>query len=329
MLRGKTFLITGATGRLGCETAARLEELGADVLPVVLNGYPQEPKRVRWLAQTKPSIIEAAGDLKAIRAPDYVINFHWLVDRTLSFTDQLHYELDYGLKRIHYFWDWLKKVSCRRLVNISSIKVYSQLNSNPISAATDPRPLTPYGLAKLTAEKFLDAYFYPSKIPATHLRLCSVASCGEHPSQILSQFFCSAFEKKAIKVNSGHTVSLLYIDEAVDLTINAALQADRSTYVLTAPSLAVDQIAGLFENISGKKLNAEYVDLEPGTSDAAFQSDMELLQAHWIRRTSLDSMIKKIIEQYLAGTVASGALASRVYCNDIGQLQSPANEASA
>jgi nucleoside-diphosphate-sugar epimerase len=328
MLGGKTFLITGATGRLGCETAARLEELGADVLPVVLNGYPQKPKRVQWFAKKKPIIIEAAADLRAIKAPDYVINFHWLVDRTLSFTDQLRFELDYGLQRISYFWDWLKKISCHRLANISSIKVYSQLNSNPISVATDPRPLTPYGLAKLTAERFLDAYFYPSKIPATHLRLCTVASCGEHPSQMLSQFFRSAFGNKAIKVNCGHTVSLLYIDEAVDIIINAALQADRSTYILAAPSMAVDHIARLFEDISGKKLNAEYVDLRPETTDPAFQSDIPLLHASWVRRTSLDSMIKKIIEQYLAGPVNSGTLESKVNCNDTDHRKCQADKAS-
>jgi UDP-glucuronate 4-epimerase len=313
MLDGKTFLITGATGRLGCETTARLEELGADVLPVVLDGYPQHPKRVHWLARRPPLLIGSPGAFGAFKTPDYVINFHWLVDRTLSFTDQLRYELDYGLHRISYLWDWLKESSCHRLVNISSIKVYSQLNTNPISALTDPRPLTPYGLAKLTAERFLDAYFYTSQVPVTHLRLGSVASCGEHPTQMLSQFFQSAFENKAIKVNSGHTVNLLYIEEAVDLIINAALQADRPNYILAGPSTPVDDIAALFERISGKKLNAEYVDLGPATIDPGFQSDLQLLHARWIRYTSLDSMIKKIIEEYLSYSIDSAVLEGSVH----------------
>ena len=113
--------------------------------------------------------------------------------------------------------------------------------------------MTPYGLAKLTAERFLDAYFYSSNVPPViHVRLCSVASSGEHPTQILSQLCQSAFENKAIKVNSGHSMNLLYIDEAVDLIINAALKANKFKYILTAPSIAVDQIAARFEKISGK-----------------------------------------------------------------------------
>jgi len=299
MLSGKVFLITGSTGRLGCETAARLEDLGADVLPIVLKGYPEAPKRIKWTAKSAPIVVDEAGDLKNIKAPDYVINYHWLVDRSLSFTSQLQYELDWALHRVSFFWDWLKDVSCRRMVDISSTKVFSYLNNNPISADTDPRPVSPYGLAKLTGERFFDAYFYHSKFPVVHLRLCSVASVGEHESQLLSQLFKSCYENTHIKINSGHTMNIVYIDEAVDLIINAALQADRSKYLLTTPSMTVDDIASKFEEISGKKINGEYVDLNPGVIDPEFKSDIALLSAGWIRHTSIDLIIKNIIEHNL------------------------------
>lgn len=316
MLSGKTFLITGSTGRLGCETVARLEDLGAHVIPVVLNGYPKWPKRVNWTARRDPIIIHNLRDLRDIKHPDYVINFHWLVNRVLSYAEQLQYELDFGLHRISYFWDWLRDGSCRRLVNISSTKVFSHLNSNPICAETDPRPLFPYGLAKITAERFLEAYFYPANIPIINLRLCSVASYGEHPNQILSQLYYSAFENKAIKINSNHTMNILYIDEAVDLIINAALQAKKLTYILTTPSIAIDEIAARFEKISGKKLNAKHVDLNPGAIDPVFQSDIDLISASWIRNTPLDSMIEKIIEQYLSYPLGSGDLLSNFHSDD-------------
>ena len=77
MLSGKTFLITGATGRLGRDTVMRLETLGATVLPLVLHGYPHKPKRVEWLAKSEPIIVSRAEDLNDLDVPDYVINFHW------------------------------------------------------------------------------------------------------------------------------------------------------------------------------------------------------------------------------------------------------------
>ena len=299
MLSGKVFLITGATGRLGSETAARLENLGAEVLPIVLAGYPREPKRVQWAAASRPIVVDEAGDLKNIKAPDYVINFHWLVDRSLSFTGQLQYELEWALHRISFFWDWLREMSCNRLVNVSSIKVFGHLNNNPISTNTDPQPASPYGLAKLTAERFLDNLFFQSNCTVAHLRLCSVASHGEHPSHLLYQLFTSCYENTPIKINSGHTMNILYIDEAVDLIINAALQSYKSTYLLTTPSISIDDIIAKFEKVSGRKLNAEYVDLNPGIIDPVFDSDIELLSADWVRYTAIDSIIKKIIEQNL------------------------------
>jgi nucleoside-diphosphate-sugar epimerase len=174
------------------------------------------------------------------------------------------------------------------------------LNANPISGETEPHPISPYGLAKLTAERFLDAFFHPSDVAVIHVRLCSVASNGEHPAQILSRLFDSAYKGKAIKINSGHTMNLLYIDEAVDLIINAALQAKKPKYLLASPLIAIDEIAARFEKISGKKLNAELIDLDPGVMDPVFQSDVELLHASWIRKTALDSMIEKIIARYLS-----------------------------
>ena len=322
MLNGKTFIITGSTGRLGCESTARLEDMGADVFPVVLNGYPQKPKRVKLAAKTEPIIIENTGDLKHIKAPDFVINFHWLVKRTLSYADQFQYELDHSLFRIVYFWEWIKEISCQRCVNISSTKVFSPLNANPISAETDPLPLSPYGLAKLTAERFLDAFFHPSDVALVHIRLCSVASYGEHPTQILSRLFHSAYKGKAIKINSGHSMNLLYIDEAVDLIINAALQANKSKYLLASPAIAIDEMAARFEKISGKKLNAEHIDLDPGVVDPVFQSEIELLHASWIRRTAFDSMIEKIIAQYLSAPTVSDDLEAK---SNFNRIDHPAN----
>ena len=292
-------MITGATGRLGSETAARLEDLGAEVLPVVLRGYPREPKRVQWTAASKPIVVAGAGDLKNIKAPDYVINFHWLVNRSLSFTGQLQYELEWALHRISFFWDWLRGMSFERLVNVSSIKVFGHLNSNPIFADTEPRPASPYGLAKLAAERFFDNWFFQSNATVIHLRLCSVASYGEYPSHILTRLFTSCYENKRIKINTGHTMHLLHIDEAVDLIINAAMQSHKTTYLLTSPSILIDDVAAKFEKISGRKLNAEHIDLVAGSVDPVFESDIELLRADWVRHRAFDSIIKRIIAQNL------------------------------
>lgn len=304
MLSGKTFLITGSTGRLGCEIVHRLEELGATVLPLVLDGYPVEPKRVKWPARTYPLRVKDITDLSKLLEPDYVINFHWKVDRTLPYSKQLLYEIDYNIHRIAFLWEWLADKSIQRFINISSIKIFSHLNQNPISAETEPYPVSPYGIAKVASEHFFDAHFHGSAFSVTHLRLCSVASFGEHVSHLMSQLYTSAFENRRITINTGHITYIIYIDEVVDLIINAALTADRQRYVVTTPGVITDEIASKFEQVSGHKITADHIDLEPGISDPVFASDIQKLRTDWTRCMSLEAMMGKIIDLHHDGSTS-------------------------
>jgi nucleoside-diphosphate-sugar epimerase len=287
-----TFWITGATGRLGCEITARLEQLGQCVVPLVFDGYPLQPKRLKWYAQTLPVEIKNFSNFKRLKKPDYVIHLHWQVNRELSFTEQLLYEIDWNIHRLAFLWEELAQHSLKRIVNLSSIKVFSSLNSNPISATTPPAPISPYGIAKITAEQFLNSQFNQC---VTHLRLSSVASVGEHPSHLLSQLYASAFQEKKIRINVPHSTALLYIEEAADLIINAAWQELDNYYLVSGEEITNQKIAQTFEQLTKRKLHADYVDLAPNITDLTFISDAKKLQTTWTRTYTLPEMINKFI----------------------------------
>lgn len=296
MLSGKIFFITGSTGRLGCATAYRLEELGATIVPLVFGNFSLKPKRTNWKARSNPLKINNLSDLDKLAKPDYVINFHWQLNRKLTYTEQITYEIHNNIHQIAFLWEWLLNKKIRCFVNISSIKIFSYLNHDTVYAWTEPCPVTPYGIAKMVAEKFFDTYFNDSPFQVIHLRLCSVASFGEHPSHLISQLYSSAFNNRHITINKGHITYIIYIDEVVDLIINAALIAEQQRYIITNSGMPIEQIASKFEQVSGKKINASYIDLEPGKPDPVLISDIKKLKADWIRYTSIESAIKKIIE---------------------------------
>lgn len=297
MLSGKTFIVTGSTGQLGSRTVSRLEELGATVVPIVLEGYSDRPKREEWTARAKPRIVRDGNDLDDLPDPEYVINYHWRMASGLTLTEDLLYQLDFNLHRPAFLWDWLERRGFRRFVNVSSIKVFSSLNANPITADTEPRPTTPYGIAKLAAEKFFDARFPGSSGDVAHLRICSVTSSSEHPTKMMSRLCASAFENARISLNAVHHTHLVYIDDMVDMIINSSLAADRHRYIVTSERMGIGTIARRFEEISGRHLNVEYIDLAPDVNDSIFESDLHRLQTDWTRRTSLDMMIGKVIYQ--------------------------------
>lgn len=273
--------------------------MGAEVIPVILRGYPDSPKRVAWKSAFKPIKIFTKGDLEQLKSPDYVINFHWQVNRSKSFTEQLIYEINTNICGHTFFWDWLKFTTPEKFINISTIKIFSDLNQNPISSSSEPKPLTPYGIAKVTAEKFFNAIFNKTSTKIINIRLGSVSSYGEVPSQLLTQLFNSIFNKKKITINKGHVSNILYIDEVIDLIINSALVEDNDPYLVVGEENLNDYISQRFEEIAQGRLNAEYVDLHPGTVDPIFISDLDKLQSTWTRSYSLDSLIEMIIKTNL------------------------------
>jgi len=129
-----------------------------------------------------------------------------------------------------------------------------------------------------------------------NLRLGSVSSYGEVPTQLLTQLFSSIFNKKKITVNKGHISNILYIDEVIDLIINSALLDDKENYMVVGDAYLNEYISQRFEEIAKGTLNVEYVDLYPGTVDSIFISDRDKLKSSWTRSHSLDSMIELIIK---------------------------------
>ena len=269
------------------------------MIPIILRGYPESPKRVEWIAKTKPLNVYIKEDLENLEIPDYVFNFHWQVDRSKTFVDQITYEITSNIYNHTFFWDWLKSVQPKKFINISTIKIFSELNQNPITSNSTPMPLTPYGISKVTAENYFRAVFHKSATKITNLRLGSVSSYGEVPTQLFSQLFNSAFNNKKITINKGHISNILYIEEVIDLVISSVFLDEKENYLIVGEGKLNEHISRRFEEIAKRKLNAEFLDLNPGVADPIFISDLGKLKAKWTRSYSLDSIIELIIKTNL------------------------------
>jgi len=294
LLSGRRILVTGATGRLGTELCRRVEELGGEPIPLVLDGYPEHPKSGTWTAAAPPRPVRGAADLRGLPDPDAAVHLHWKVDRSRPFAEQVENEIRWNVTGPAFLWEWLRERAPRALVNVSSIRVFGPANPNPVRADDPPRPDTPYGAAKLLGEVFLDAWFGESAAVG-HLRLGSVCSPAEHPSQLMSRLAASLVEGTRITVNAGHLVNLLDIQEAVDRILAAALLPARGRYLVVAPPRPVEVIARLMEAAAGSRLNADFTDLAPGVPDPEFISDLDRLGGDWIRKVPLETAAARIL----------------------------------
>ena len=254
---------------------------------------------MEWSSSVKPVKVYTNADLIQLEGFDYVINFHWQVDRSKTFTEQLLYEINLNLSSHEFFWNWLKEKAPKKFINISTIRIFSELNTSPVFSSSIPHPLTPYGISKVVAENYFRSLFNRTSTQVINIRLGSISALGEVPTQLLTQLFNSSFNNKKITVNKGHYSNILYINEAIDLIINSALIGDEENYILVGDGKPNEDIAKRFEEISQRKLKAEYIDLNPGVLEPEFVSDRDKLKSFWTRYYSLDSIIELIIKSNL------------------------------
>jgi nucleoside-diphosphate-sugar epimerase len=244
-----------------------------------------------------PVPVAGVADLEALPSPDVVINLHWLVDRTLDEARQQSYEMERNISELEYVWQWICTAGQARFLNVSSVSVFGLVDESPISARTEPQPSTPYGRAKLAAEQYFEALFAESTVHLSHARLGPVWASCEHPSRLMSGLYQSAFHGATVSINRGHATCGLYVDEAVDLLITTAAAAPPGCFLLTGPPVANEETARVFEEVAGRPLTVDFVDLAPGVPDPVYVSDVDRFSTDWTRHVDLREATRLIISE--------------------------------
>lgn len=115
----------------------------------------------------------------------------------------------------------------RRFVYASSSSVYGQAERFPTPEDVVPRPHSPYGATKLTAEHLCGLYSSNFGVNAVSLRLFSVFGPRQRPDMAFSNFFRAAISgDPATLLGDGHqTRDFTYVGDVVR-ALRAAAEAD-------------------------------------------------------------------------------------------------------
>ncbi|MEL7207313.1 MAG: NAD-dependent epimerase/dehydratase family protein, partial [Actinomycetota bacterium] len=111
----------------------------------------------------------------------------------------------------------------RRVVYASSSSVYGNALAHPTSEDARPRPVSPYGLTKLSAERILGTLGRPDGPSVVALRYFTVYGPGQRPDMALHRLFEAALTRSPFpRFGDGSQVrDLTYVDDVVAATIAA------------------------------------------------------------------------------------------------------------
>jgi UDP-glucose 4-epimerase len=161
----------------------------------------------------------------------------------------------------------------RRVVFASSSSVYGNSGSLPRVETANPDPISPYGVAKLAAERYCVSFSRVYPIETIALRYFNVFGPHQDPrsqyAAVVPRFITEAAAGRPLPIYGDGTQSrdFTYVANVVEATVLAADAADGSGAVLnvaTGRSVTVDELADAVGAVLGLEVEKDYRDARAG-----------------------------------------------------------------
>ena len=227
-LINKAVLVTGCAGFIGSFIVEALLAEGAYVRGID-NLNTGSLDNIKHLL-TNPKFDFTNGDIlnqklteRKIKGVDYV--YHAAVRGIGLSVDNPLLEVDVNIKGTLLLLELIRKVRIKRFIYASSASVYGNPRSLPEKEADLVYPLSPYGVSKLAAERYVLAYHHLYKMQIVALRYFNIYGPRQRNDSlyggVVSIFIHKAFRNKPLEIygDGKQTRDFTYINDAIQATI--------------------------------------------------------------------------------------------------------------
>lgn len=261
-------IVTGGAGFIGANLTKKLIGLGYKVVVI------DDLSSGRNLIPGAEMIVSRIGDIKASELVDKEIEtvFHLAaqIDVKKSVADPV-LDAEQNIIEFLRFHGLCREIRVKKFIFASSGgAIYSNPRSLPTPENDLETPLTPYGVAKLTIEKYLQSFYSLFGLPYVALRLANVygplqSPCGE--AGVVS-IFCKKLlcrETVTIYGDGEQTRDFVYVDDVVNAFL-AAMRSEASGIfnVGTRKETAINEVYRILQEINDKPSRMKYVKALPG-----------------------------------------------------------------
>lgn len=250
---GKSVLITGGCGFIASHLAAQLSQWGAEVRLFDCNDdYGGELEFVSGDVRDDEALE------RATRGCDVVFHFAALlgVEKILNIPlDVLEVNLGGTINALKA----AVRNDVERFVFSSSSEVYGQPRKVPVTEDTSPSPVSVYGVSKLAAEAYCNAYARTSGLKVTCLRFFNVYGPGQAEEFVIPRFVSRAAQghPPVIYGTGEQTRAYTYVSDAANCVLLAASHRNGANEVFNVGSgetMTVAELSWLVIEISGNHL---------------------------------------------------------------------------
>lgn len=292
-LRGKTILMTGATGLVGIPTVAALRSAGASV--IILS------RRAPTLSDGVTHIPYDLADPPTIEIPTYDA----IVYAAASIpTGGLHKEsqiqaFENTLVPFVRFLDRFGE-RAKQIVFTSTIDIYGRPSEAEFDESHKSDPQTPYALAKLMSEEYLQYFATEHGIDTTILRFSQVYGHNEPKVRVIPYLLDALLHKKPFQLwgNDQNERRFLFATDAADSIIRA-LEGPAGTYQIAGDdTISIRALIELMQEVSGKILTIEHKQADAPQANLLPSNASAKKKLRWNPMHTMRQGITEIITSY-------------------------------
>jgi UDP-glucose 4-epimerase len=197
----------------------------------------------------------------------------------------------------------------RRVVFASSSSVYGWQDSLPLVETARPDPISPYGVAKLAAERYCVSFSRVYPLETVALRYFNVFGPRQDPrseyAAVVPRFLTeiAAGRPAPIYGDGEQRRDFTYVTNVVEANLLAAEAASVNGLVLniaTGRSVSVNELAETIGSVLGQKADREYLLARPGDIVASWAEISLAREAlGWQPRVDLREGLRRTAESFV------------------------------
>lgn len=297
-------LVTGGAGFIGSHLVERLVDLGAQVTVVDdlstgrIGNLDAVADRIDFEHRT---VCDVLRDPELILGSDVI--FHLAGNPYIPpSVERPAYDFELNLHTTLRLLEVLRRGKRgARLVNTSSAAVYGNPYRLPIHESDPTVPISPYGVSKLSAERYVAVYSQLYGIPASSVRLFSAFGPRQRKQVVYDLFDRLADDPHQLEVIGDGTQErdFAFVEDIAEAMIVVALRAAATGEVFNVASGSTHTIAQLVDGI------CDVLDVQP---EISYTGNVRPGDAN---RWSVDMSALEALGYEARTTLASGLLATR------------------
>ncbi len=270
-------LVTGAAGFIGSHLAETLVAEGHEVIGLdCFSGYYGRDLKefnIKGLrASSGFQLVEAdlgAVDLGPILDGCDVI-FHLAAQPGVrpSWGPDFRTYIEHNIWATQRLLEAVLKHPVGKFVFASTSSVYGEANRYPTREDDLPKPISPYGVTKLAAEKLCLAYHENFGVPVVAVRYFTVYGPRQRPDMAFSRFIRAIESHQPLTIygDGNQRRDFTYVGDAVAATIKAG-QSDLAGEIFNVAGgspVPLLHILTLLKEISGQEIEIDWMPAQPG-----------------------------------------------------------------